>query len=60
MRLADFDTSPNLVALFLTRADELAEKPFLSAKRDGAWRSLSWSEAARQVCLLAEGHRALR
>ncbi len=59
MQLADFDASPNLVALFLSRADELAEKPFLSAKRDGAWHALSWQEAARQVCLAAEALREL-
>ena len=43
----------NLVALFLTRAEEKGDKPFLWAKRDGAWRSISWAEAARQVAALA-------
>ncbi len=59
MQLSDFDTSQNLVALFLARAGERSDKPFLWAKREGAWRPLSWSEAARQVCLIAEGLRAL-
>ncbi|MEY4160119.1 MAG: hypothetical protein RLZZ136_740 [Pseudomonadota bacterium] len=54
MQLSDFDTCPNLVALFLSRADRLGDKPFLWAKRGGAWQSLSWAEAARQVCLAAE------
>ncbi|MBA3511747.1 AMP-dependent synthetase/ligase [Sphingomonas sp.] len=45
---------PNLVTMFLTRAAEKGDKPFLSAKRDGAWRATSWSEAARQVAALAE------
>ncbi|HEU5285863.1 MAG TPA: AMP-binding protein, partial [Sphingomicrobium sp.] len=45
---------PNLVTMFLTRAAEKGDQPFLSAKRDGEWRSLSWSEAARQVAALAE------
>ncbi|MBA3055847.1 MAG: long-chain fatty acid--CoA ligase [Sphingomonadales bacterium] len=54
MQLADFDSSPNLVALFLSRADELGDKPFLWAKRDNKWRLLSWREVADQVCLLAE------
>ena len=43
----------NLVALFLTRAAEKRDAPFLWAKRDGEWRSTSWSEAARQVAALA-------
>ena len=59
MQIADFDASQNLVELFLRRADELGEKPFLTAKRDGEWRSQSWREAAEQVCLLAESLRGL-
>lgn len=54
MQLADFDASPNLVALFLQRADALGDQPFLFAKRDGAWQSLTWRQTADQVCLLAE------
>jgi long-chain acyl-CoA synthetase len=45
----------NLVALFLTRAEEKGDKPFLWAKRDGQWRSISWADAARQVAALAAG-----
>ena len=44
----------NLVSLFLTRADEKGEKPFLWAKHEGAWRPIRWNEAARQVAALAE------
>ena len=36
----------NLVALFLTRAAEKGDKPFLWAKRDKQWQSISWAEAA--------------
>jgi long-chain acyl-CoA synthetase len=43
----------NLISLFLTRAGEKGDKPFLWTKRDGEWRSISWSEAARQVASLA-------
>lgn len=43
----------NLVSLFLTRAEEKADQPFLWAKRDGEWRSISWAAAARQVASLA-------
>ena len=44
----------NLVGMFLTRAAENGDKPFLSAKRDGQWRAITWNEAARQVAALAE------
>ena len=44
---------PNLVTMFLTRAREKGDAPFLWDKRDGEWRSTSWSEAARQVASLA-------
>jgi long-chain acyl-CoA synthetase len=45
----------NLGSLFLTRAEEKGDKPFLWAKREGEWRSISWGEAARQVAALAAG-----
>lgn len=59
MKLADFAASPNLVRLFLDRADALGDKPFLWAKRDGQWTATSWQDAARQVCKIAEGLRNL-
>lgn len=43
----------SLVTLFLTRAAEKGDKPFLWAKREGEWRPISWSEAVRQVAALA-------
>ena len=54
MQQSDFDASANLVGLFLARADELGDKPFLWARRGGTWQSLSWAEVARRVCLLAQ------
>ena len=45
---------PNLVTMFLTRAEEKGDKPFLWAKRGGTWQSTSYREAARQVAALAE------
>jgi long-chain acyl-CoA synthetase len=59
VELTDFDAAPNLVALFLARADALGDAPFLFRKRAGGWDSLSWAEAAERVCLLAEGLRRL-
>jgi long-chain acyl-CoA synthetase len=43
----------NLVSMFFTRAGERSDKPFLWARRDGQWTSISWNEAARQVAALA-------
>jgi long-chain acyl-CoA synthetase len=43
----------NLLSLFLTRAAEKRDAPFLWAKREGEWRSISWAKAARQVAGLA-------
>lgn len=59
VQLSDIETSGNLVALFLARADALGERPMLWTRRGGAWQSLSWAEAARRVCLIAEALRAL-
>ena len=49
----------NLVALFLTRAAEKGDAPFLWAKRAGEWRTVSWSDAARQVAALAASLRRI-
>ena len=46
---------PNLVTMFLTRARERSGAPFLWARREGTWQSVSYGEAARQVAALA-GH----
>ncbi|RKF19019.1 long-chain fatty acid--CoA ligase [Altericroceibacterium spongiae] len=59
MQLSDFAAANNLVRLFLDRADALGDAPFLTAKRDGKWQSLSWTQAAQKVCLLAEGLRRM-
>ena len=45
---------PNLVTMFLKRAREKGGRPFLVAKRDGAWQSISYAEAAQQVAALAD------
>ncbi len=45
---------PNLVAMFLDRVQQRGNTPFLWAKREGAWQSISYTEAARQVAALSE------
>ncbi len=54
MQLTDFEQYNSLVAMFLDRADTRGDAAFLSVKRDGTWQSLSWRQAADQVCILAE------
>ena len=54
-----FEQFPNLVTMFFARAAEKGAAPFLWAKSGGAWRSISWSEAAERVSSLAAGLRAL-
>ena len=49
----------NLVSLFLTRAEEKGDAPFLWAKRDDEWRSISWADTARQVTALAASLKAI-
>src|SRR3954466_7135683 len=50
---------PNLVTMFLQRAREKGEAPFLWAKRSGQWQSISWREATRQVVAFAESLRRI-
>ncbi len=59
MQLGDFTTATSLVRLFLDRADERGEVPFLGSRRNDAWQTQSWRAVADKVCLLAEGLRAL-
>ena len=52
-RARQLETFDNLVQMFLKRAREKGEAPFLWAKPAGAWQPVSWSEAARQAAGLA-------
>lgn len=54
MQLSDFDAANNLVSLFLNRAAERGDAPFLWAKEGGKWQSVTWADGADRVCLLAE------
>jgi long-chain acyl-CoA synthetase len=59
VQLTDFAAYPNLVAMFLDRARTRGNAPFLWAKHDGKWHSISWAEAVDQICLIAQNLRAL-
>lgn len=50
---------PNLVSMFFVQAEKQGDKPFLWAKRDGAYEPMTWRRAADQVVKLAQGLRAL-
>ncbi|CAN5153212.1 AMP-dependent synthetase/ligase [soil metagenome] len=49
----------NLVDMFLTRAREKGDSPFLWAKRQGRWQPITWAEARRQVIALAASLKAI-
>jgi long-chain acyl-CoA synthetase len=55
----DYHSCPNLAAMFFDWAAERGERPFLWAKREGAYRAITWAEAARRVSMLARGLRSL-
>jgi long-chain acyl-CoA synthetase len=44
---------PNLVTMFFARVQAKGDRPFLWAKENGRWQSISWNETARQVAALA-------
>jgi long-chain acyl-CoA synthetase len=53
--MRELEHFPNLVAMFFKRAEQQGDKPFLSAKKNGEWRAISWAEAADRVARLAAG-----
>jgi long-chain acyl-CoA synthetase len=57
--LQDIDNARNLVDLFLKRADQKGDAPFLGHREGGQWVTQSWRDAADAVCLLAESLRGL-
>jgi long-chain acyl-CoA synthetase len=57
--MIDYEKYRSLPAMFFEIAAERGARPFLWAKHDGAYRSLSWTETARAVNRLARGLVAL-
>ncbi|MGH7113866.1 MAG: AMP-binding protein, partial [Stellaceae bacterium] len=55
----DYDRCRSLPAMFFEQADRLGDRPFLWAKHDRRYRSMTWAAAARDVRRLARGLRAL-
>jgi long-chain acyl-CoA synthetase len=57
--MRELERFSNLASMFFARAAQKGDAPFLWAKREGAWRSISWREAAQQVASLAAGLRKI-
>ena len=49
----EFETFPNLVTMFFTRAREQSSQPFLWHKAPNGWASQSWGEVAAKVAAMA-------
>jgi len=58
-RKEDYRRWRSLPALFFEQAGDLADRPFLWARREGAYRPLTWREAEDGVRTLAAGLRGL-
>jgi long-chain acyl-CoA synthetase len=56
---ARIDAAPNLVRLFLDRANEQPTMPFLTAKTSGEWRTASWGDARDSVAAMSAALNAL-
>jgi long-chain acyl-CoA synthetase len=59
VKFDDFESFPNLVAMFFTRAAQFGDAPFLWAKSGSEWQSISWTEAARRVAGFAKNLKKL-
>ena len=57
--MREFETFPNLVTMFFTRAAEMGNAPFLWHREGKSWASRSWKETALQVSALAAALRRL-
>ncbi len=51
--MIDHDRLPSLPAMLAAQAETSGARPFLWAKRDGVWTSLSWRETVEQIRILA-------
>jgi long-chain acyl-CoA synthetase len=52
-------TWPNLIAMFVEQAELLGDKPFLWAKKNGKYQSISWKKSLETVLALAHSLKAL-
>ncbi len=45
----DYQACPSLTALFFDKVAQHGDRPFLWAKRAGAYQPLTWDETAKRV-----------
>ena len=57
--MINYDALPNLPTLFFDQAERYGTQPFLWAKHDGQWRSISWDKTAETVARIAHGLKGL-
>ena len=57
--MIDYPALTNLPAMFFEQARQKADKPFLWARRDGAYHAMTWRQADTAVRDLARGLRSL-
>ncbi|MBC7953608.1 MAG: long-chain fatty acid--CoA ligase [Rhodospirillaceae bacterium] len=55
----DTSACKSITAMFLQQAERRGDRPFLWAKRNGAWTGQSWAEVKADVLALGAGLRAL-
>lgn len=55
----DFESIPNLVSMFLSRAALRGDRPFLGYKDGSEWCTISWAETARRVAGLSKNLKAM-
>ena len=59
MDIAQYGSWRNLNVMFLDRAREFGDRPFLWARKNGAYEPLSWTQTVDVVSRLSRGLRAL-
>ena len=59
VKFDDFESFPNLVVMFFTRAAQFGDAPFLWTKSSSEWHSISWAETARRVAGFAKNLKKL-
>jgi long-chain acyl-CoA synthetase len=57
--MRQFEHFTSLTQMFFARAAAQGDKPMLWARREGAWRAISWRQAAQRVASLAAALRAI-
>ncbi|MEQ8442415.1 MAG: AMP-dependent synthetase/ligase [Alphaproteobacteria bacterium] len=57
--MLDYDSVPNLPTMFFDQAAVFADTPFLWARNERGWKSITWRQTAEKVARLAHGLRQI-